>query len=708
MSEAPPRPQSPDGPWWRRALPAAGVLIFVAVLFRAPLLEWEPLYGVDSHRVFARSYEYNAEEILSGRLPMWNPHWLLGVPHLADPQMAVLYPPAVAVFAIFPAGAAVGVYVAIHLIAAGAGAWLLARRLGSSRAGSAVAALVFVCGGAMLPRVYGGQLNYLASAAWMPLVLLLAHRLVAVGNRRLSTAAWLGLALAGQFLAGHPQVVLMTAMAAGVFVIHGMARKCRTDGVRSAAKVAAPAAAGVLLAAALSAIVLVPAWERKGESVLNEGLSYTAATEHSMPLENLSRLVSPGIFGYGDAYRGQGLPWEANPYVGIVALALAIVAVVAGRKDSRTMLLAGVAAGALVLAAGRHLYIYWIAYEAVPGIDCLRAPGRFLLVFQMMMALLAASGLDAAMVVARRRGRELGGRLAAVAIAAAVIEAVVFAAPHVAARPLAEWPDGMARKIGPDKNRHRVVVAGNPSEEGLVLKHRLDSPRGHYGAMSRRITEMTDRSVGAVPASSSGYRPFVKHVSVYDMFGVRALALREDVDYRPLHLQKVEPGAPPYKLWVAPHCMPRAFVVHGAVTIPDEAEALERVVASSDFRMEEVVVLDRDPPRKPEVPEEPEIAPLVISYESERVTLQIFMESAGLLVLSDAYYPGWVATVDGEDAEIFRANHVLRAVWLEPGTHDVIFSYSPASFRRGAVLSLLGVIACAVLLVVERLRRRNT
>ena len=68
----------------------------------------------------------------------------------------------------------------------------------------------------------------------------------------------------------------------------------------------------------------------------------------------------------------------------------------------------------------------------------------------------------------------------------------------------------------------------------------------------------------------------------------------------------------------------------------------------------------------------------------------------GLLVLSDLYYPGWKAQVDGEDVDIERVDYLLRGVPLADGHHTVEFEYAPASWRIGWILSLAGLVGRVV------------
>jgi hypothetical protein len=87
----------------------------------------------------------------------------------------------------------------------------------------------------------------------------------------------------------------------------------------------------------------------------------------------------------------------------------------------------------------------------------------------------------------------------------------------------------------------------------------------------------------------------------------------------------------------------------------------------------------------------------IVSLEPERVVIDCAAPGARLLVLSDAYYPGWKASVDGAPAAIHRVNRIFRAVAVPAGVHRVAFTYRPASFRAGALLSILS----AALLVLR-------
>jgi len=85
-----------------------------------------------------------------------------------------------------------------------------------------------------------------------------------------------------------------------------------------------------------------------------------------------------------------------------------------------------------------------------------------------------------------------------------------------------------------------------------------------------------------------------------------------------------------------------------------------------------------------------------------RVTIDANLDAPGYLVLADTWYPGWRATVDGEPADILRANYAFRAVWLEAGEHAVEMVYRPASVFVGGTTSLVALTLLVVGLLLTR------
>ena len=85
------------------------------------------------------------------------------------------------------------------------------------------------------------------------------------------------------------------------------------------------------------------------------------------------------------------------------------------------------------------------------------------------------------------------------------------------------------------------------------------------------------------------------------------------------------------------------------------------------------------------------------SQKANSVVLQTDADKDAFLYVSDTYYPGWRAYVDGKRTKIYRANLAFRAVQVPKGKHTVVFKYVPMSFYLGLVLTCIGIALCVFL-----------
>jgi uncharacterized membrane protein YfhO len=96
-----------------------------------------------------------------------------------------------------------------------------------------------------------------------------------------------------------------------------------------------------------------------------------------------------------------------------------------------------------------------------------------------------------------------------------------------------------------------------------------------------------------------------------------------------------------------------------------------------------------------------EAAPLLVARLSEdrpeQVVAELTTSTAGLLVVTDLHYPGWIAEAEGRRLPILRADGWFRAVALPAGTHRVVFRYRPVSFYAGAAISAAALLSMLLL-----------
>jgi hypothetical protein len=166
--------------------------------------------------------------------------------------------------------------------------------------------------------------------------------------------------------------------------------------------------------------------------------------------------------------------------------------------------------------------------------------------------------------------------------------------------------------------------------------------------------------------------------------------------------------------------LPRAFVAHNLIYAPDMESAVRTLTAGEPRYAGGAVHVTRFHPRNDAIvegfsPSKQASALCVAGADAARITaysageVSIDVNSAcpGLLVLSDTFFPGWDATVNGKAATIHPTDVLFRGVAVDKGHSVVVFRYRPANFGLGLLLALASVVALAAAAVGQRVRRRG-
>lgn len=152
---------------------------------------------------------------------------------------------------------------------------------------------------------------------------------------------------------------------------------------------------------------------------------------------------------------------------------------------------------------------------------------------------------------------------------------------------------------------------------------------------------------------------------------------------------------------------PRAWLVHKAQTVaPGEALPL---LADGSVNPREVAVLETSPPPLDQPPDPSTESVAISHYEADRIDLNVSASAPALLMLSEVWDPGWVASVSGNPAPILIADHALRAIPVPEGRHTVVLRYDPPSLRLGLAITILTAAAmmAAAIVIGWRKSRRN-
>lgn len=749
-------------PAWRGdAALAAAVGAAVAAGVRLRFLG-EELGGRDTLRLYGPLRGLVEEALRTFRLPLWNPYEGTGRPLLAEGLHGVLHPVSVAAAWIAPGS--LDALLLAYLACAAAGAVVLARALGGSRPAAALAGvgfglsgfvasmtdnLVFLAGSASLPWLVAA-LRANAAPGRAPLVaaaVAAACALFAGDAQTTVVGALLGLALAAE--AGGVQAALRAALglALGALVAAvqlvptaaHLGRTVRSLGLEDVDRVRW----------ALSPWRLV--------ELFSPGL-----------LDADHGVLEVPLFAALDPESGYRIPFADSVHVGVPVLALAVQGLRAGRRArvlaAAAALLVWLAlghhAGARQLLGGVPI---WGAFRyaeklvgpltlalvllAALGLDRLGAspPGRVAAAAPLAVAgawVLAVALPD----VLAAPLQWTGHAAAATAFCEAAQQGLVFVlagaaavavvgSPRVSA-PVRAWAGVAAVALGglaalpwAIHPPPRACPGAGALAELRPAPIRIATPNYHEHAAGPGDFEDSWCDLVEMGVPSTNVAARLAQIDVYSgldtirflkvftalgddrwrtfrRFSVSHVVVDPPVDGAEGHVvgRAIDGGtrrpSPPgrvWSVWEVPH-RPWASFAPRTSAVPDPQGTLDRLVALVAAGSDEVVLqADRPLPAAPG---------LVHGVRRTAESLVVDAEASGpaVLVVNDAFWPGWVARLDGVPVPILPADVLVRAVPFPPGRHGLEMEYAPPEVAWGRGLSLLGLAALVAVGLAGRRR----
>ena len=134
----------------------------------------------------------------------------------------------------------------------------------------------------------------------------------------------------------------------------------------------------------------------------------------------------------------------------------------------------------------------------------------------------------------------------------------------------------------------------------------------------------------------------------------------------------------------------------------ERRKLIPQKLLSDDFDFRNVLILEKPSPISAQFGSG---TAEIVSYKPQEVIIKTESDQPKLLFLSDNYYPGWKAQVDGEETPIWRADYTFRAVPLIAGEHLVRFYYDSWVFKAGIIISLLSLGALLIYCFYSPIRK---
>lgn len=514
-----------------------------------------------------------------------------------------------------------------------------------------------------------------------------------------------------------------------------------------------------LIAFAFAALMFIPGYDMTRYTG-RAGLDYEDAARYSLPPAGLLGLIVPGLWGRG-AGAWAPWPRVEIGYAGVLTLALAVVGValkrtLRGERPGERAFFGLAAILAFLLAFGGYAALHGWLYRFVPSLSQLRAPARAVMLADFALAILAGLGLDALLSpvahYARAFLKTLGRGIAWVAVGLAVIGlplsyyfiawyandegmshrytlvmngvvlgvVLLMASALVLAARRERWASParvgtaavivltvdlvvLGSSVDVEKNdptvgyRHPAVVdfLRRDGEPFRIDSSSASAWQSDAGAMH----SLAD--IGGIhnPLGLAAYNTYsggmgARGNPLYNFLNVKYVLADKSKPPGDAQFVPVFTGDPQIDVYLNTAALPRALLIYKTIPVTSGEEAWA-AIHQPGFDPSLEAVIEGGPMLKGI----PVSSTLIIRrLDANDIEIEATTPAPVYLVMSEVYYPGWRAVVDGHTAKILPANFAFRAVYLEPGAHRIRLSFLPSPWLIGLAISV--VTWCALLAVV--------
>ena len=143
-------------------------------------------------------------------------------------------------------------------------------------------------------------------------------------------------------------------------------------------------------------------------------------------------------------------------------------------------------------------------------------------------------------------------------------------------------------------------------------------------------------------------------------------------------------------------CMPRLSFVPKWQVVSDRRQILSLLRSGAVNPRETVLLEENIGQSEPQTSPPPNASVEVKQYADQNIVARVRTAQPGIILLADTWYPGWKARVDGQSTPLYRADYILKAIYVPAGDHEIQFYFAPPTFRIGAAISLLTILGAVL------------
>lgn len=657
-------------------------------------------------------------------LPGWNPYNFSGTPLAGNIQAAAFYPLNV-LFFFLDFASAWSILILLQPILAGLFFYAYVRSLGIRPLASLIGSIAWSFSGFNVAWMTWGTIGHVA--LWLPLTLFAVDKFLTPQRRKYVWAVLFVVSMAFQFSAGHAQISLYFVL---MVVGYGTMRILQANERRKAALLFAFL---LSLVALLTAIQWTPLldWIRQSGRVI-DGSDWTKEGWF-IPWAHLVQFVAPDFFGNPTTlnYWGQ---WNYGEFVGYIGMLPLLFVLIALSGSAIAGLAFWIAAAAIAFLLAFPTPVAYLPYILKLPILSSLQPTRLLFVVDFSLAVLAAYGCNAWLEGAKKRRWvwviTLAGALLAILWGVSVVGSLEVSKRNLVV-PTVLFIVAAAMLIM-YRRLHRVATLGTIlawSFVGLVAidllrfgwKFTPFTPREYFFPETKIITFLKEREKpfrvmsvdkrifppntlsyygiesieGYDPIISSRYEELMAAVArgapdikppfgfnrivalaslrspLLPILNARYIVSLSDMPEEPYLTKVFEEGET--RVYEDSRALPRVYVVERPIVAYGKEETMNALYVMKDYRRQAVVegnisILS--------IPIRSDESVSSLQYESNRLEIDTVLSVPRLLVVTNAYHPGWQAMIDGKTTMIYRTNYAFQGIVVPEGRHRVTLTFT--------------------------------
>ena len=655
------------------------------MLFFYPVIFYDNIFGSgDTLNPYSVNHILDIYKSKIGHWPLWQPWIFSGMPTMeAFTYINELY---------FPTRLMIGIGISdlniqlIHLVFSGIGMYLLLEQFKIDRLISFSIGLLWILNPYLITMIVFGHGSQMMTAAYIPWVLYGVNRLK--DSISIESLTLLSLLIGFQLQRGHVQIAYYSCMLIGAYFLYSFIRKKHNKN-KYLLYFIISCGLGFLLASH----IYYPSLDYLDSSIRSGGNNhYQYATNWSMHPKELLTYLFPYYYGFGGSSYSGYMPFTDYPnYVGFFIVFSALFSFI--KLNTQKIFFISILLLSIFLSFGKYFNIlYDFFYSFFPYFSNFRVPSMILIISNFTLYILAAFGLKdiISRILNIDRFRKLDSKtIVSIFLLLSIID--IYRVDKNIISPSDDSAqksqiistekfnsffeeDEAIKFLKNDLDLYRVYAAGELFQDPKLKFHGIQSVGGYHPAKFRHYTDLLNETNNLLS------------VPVLRFLNVKYLLSPVELNHKDFELSMNTPynsafGEIDLNIYRLKNNLERAWFVKNII---EEDKNLYNYLTATAFDSENIAIV-KD--LESQSFSKGEVISLDWNIHEISIDVNVFSESA-FLILSEINYPErWKATVDDKDVSIYQTNGVLRGLLLNEGTHSIVFKYDDSLFKSLLIFS---------------------